>query len=83
MPDLLTLEELVQTVNKLKCGKAGGSSGILPEMLKAACCDNEFFDLLLSLVCQACKERKVRMEDTNAILMPIPKKGETTKCDKA
>ena len=42
-------EELVEAVGKLKSGKAGGSSGILPEMVKAACCREEFLDLLLDL----------------------------------
>lgn len=81
MADLPTMEELIQAVDKLKSGKAGGSSGILPEMLKAACCDHEFLDLLLSLVHQAWKERKVPKEWTDAVIVPIPKKGDITKCD--
>ena len=31
----------------IKNGKAGGSSGILPEMLKPASCEDEFFDVLM------------------------------------
>ena len=38
MAGQLTNKELVQAVEKLKSGKAGGSSGILPEMVKAAYC---------------------------------------------
>ena len=43
-------EELVNAVEKMKCGKAGrggrGGSGILPEMLKAVCYEDEFTGLL-------------------------------------
>ena len=41
MADLPTMEELIKAVGKLKAGKAGGSSGILPEMVKAACSDSD------------------------------------------
>ena len=81
MAELPTMEELIQTVDILKSGKAGGSSGALPEMLKSACCDREFPDLLLSLVHQAWKERKVPKEWADTILVPIPKEGDITKCD--
>ena len=43
-------EELMSTVEKMRNGKAGGESGILPEMVKAACCDEEFLSKLLELV---------------------------------
>ena len=45
-----TMEELTAALAKLKNGKAGGSSHILPEMLKAGCCTEEFLTLLLDLV---------------------------------
>ena len=45
-----TIEELAATLAKLKNGKAGGSSRILPEMVKAGCCTEEFLTLLLDLV---------------------------------
>ena len=35
-------EELWHAVGKMKNGKAGGESGILPEMVKAACCEPDF-----------------------------------------
>ena len=37
LAEIPSMEELVGAVSKLKNGKAGGSSGILPEMLKLAC----------------------------------------------
>ena len=38
---------MLYAVGKLKNGKAGGESGILPEMVKAACCEPEFLDRLV------------------------------------
>ena len=35
---------------ELKNGKAGGESGILPEMVKMACSEDEFVNRLLELV---------------------------------
>ena len=37
MADLPSKEELSSALGKQKSGKAGGESGILPEMVKAAC----------------------------------------------
>ncbi len=51
-----TIEELAATLAKLKNGKAGGSSRILPEMVKAGCCTEEFLTLLLDLVHTAWEE---------------------------
>ena len=60
-----TLEELTSAVKKLKNSKAGGSSNILPEMVKAACEE----------------VRKVPQEWTDATIIPIPKKGNLNICD--
>ena len=48
MEELPSEEELLRAVGKLKNGKAGGESGILPEMVKAACCEPDFLDKWLS-----------------------------------
>ena len=37
-------------MGKLRNGKAGGESGIFPEMVKATCCEEEFVNKLLDLV---------------------------------
>lgn len=76
-----TKEELEETVGKLKNAKAGGTSNILPEMVKAACCEDEFLDLLLDLVHTVWRESAVPKEWTDAVLIPIPKKGDLSKCD--
>ena len=76
-----TIEELAATLAKLKNGKAGGSSRILPEMVKAGCCTKEFLTLLLDLVHTAWEEQRVPRDWSDAILIPIPKKGDLSICD--
>ena len=56
--ELPSMEELMGAVNKLKNGKAGGSSGILPEMVKSRCWREEFRTLMLDLVHLQCGERE-------------------------
>ena len=50
MTEVPSEEEVMNAVGKLRNGKAGGESGILPEMVKAACCEEEFVNKLLDLV---------------------------------
>ena len=80
MSESLSEEELSSTLRKLKSGKAGGKSDILPEMLKADC-EEEFMKLLLELVGDVWKERRVPSDWCAAVLVPIPKKGDLSKCD--
>ena len=81
LAELPSLEELVEAVGKLKNGKASGSSGILPEMVKVACQDPDFLDRLLCLVHTAWREKCVPKDWTDAVLVPIPKKGDLSSCD--
>ena len=81
MAELPSTEELVSAVGKLQKGKAGGRSGILPEMVKAGCDDVEFRNLLLDLVHTAWREQKVPKEWADAVLIPIPKKGDLSNCN--
>ena len=60
---------------------AGGDSGILPEMVKAASCEEGFFHLLMDLVHAAWCECRVPKEWSDAVLVPIPKKGDLGKYD--
>ena len=76
-----TREELEEAIGKLKNGKAGGKSNILPEMIRAACCEEEFLEMLLELVHQVWKEGSVPKDWVDAVLIPIPKKGDLTRCD--
>ena len=50
-------------------------------MIKTACEDNEFRELLLDLTHTVWEERRVPKEWADAILVPIPKKGNLTSCD--
>ena len=76
-----TMTELASAVKKLKNGKAGGSSGILPEMVKAGCCREEFRSFLLDLVHAVWEQRQVPRDWSDAILIPIPKRGDLSQCD--
>ena len=68
-------------IEKLKNGKAGGESGVLPELVKVACIGDEFPKRLLELVHDVWKEKSVPTEWRDAILIPIPKKGDLSHCD--
>ncbi len=59
LADLPSVDELTEAVNKIRNGKAGCNSGILPEMVKVACQDPDFLDMLLDLVHTAWRERSV------------------------
>ena len=74
-------EELLDAVMKLRNGKAAGESGILPEMVKAACCDGNFVEMLLELVTEVWTESGVPADWSDAVLIPIPKKGDLSQCD--
>ena len=50
MADLPLREEMVRAIGKMKSGKMGGSTSILPEMVKVASCDDEFLSAMLELV---------------------------------
>ena len=62
-------------LSKLKNGKAAGSSGILPEMLKVGRKYSEFVEMLKELLGEVWLERRVPQEWVDAILVPIPKKS--------
>ena len=71
---LPTEKELQNAIRKLRNGKAAGESGILPEMVKVACDEEEFLSKLLQLVHEVWTECTVPRDWRDAILVPIPKK---------
>ena len=71
----------MSTFEKLKSGKAGGESSILPEMVKVACIGDEFPKRLLELVHDVWKEKNFPNNWCDAILIPIPKKGDLSYCN--
>lgn len=72
-------EELVSALSKLKKGKAGGMTGILPELV--SCGGAQLLDRLLLLIKDIWKEGKVVGDWKDAVVVPIPKKGNLQMCD--
>ena len=81
MTKLPSREELTDVVGKLQNGKAAGKSGILLVMVKAGCCNDNFLNIMLDLVCKVWQEKEVPKEWADAVLVPIPKKGDLGQCD--
>ena len=79
--DIPTSHDVKKALGKLKGGKAAGSSGILPEMLKAGRGNDEFLDMLTDLVRTMWQERCVPQEWVDAILVSIPKIGNLRSCE--
>ena len=75
------MDELTDAIGKLKNGKAGGASGILPEMVKTSCCDSDFLELLSNLVQTTWEKGEMPKNWSDALLVQIPKKGDLSKCD--
>ena len=74
LTELPSMEDLLDAVDKLKNGKVEGKSGILPEMLKAACGNNVFAEMFLQLLHKVWEEKSVPKDWVDAILVPVPKK---------
>ena len=74
-------EELERAIGKLRSGKAGGESGILPEMVKAVCYEEAFMSSLLKLTEDVWRRGEVRSDWCDAVLIPLFKKGDLSHCD--
>ena len=72
-------DELVKALTKLKRGKAGGRTGILPELLLLG--GGELWDRLLLVMEDVWEEKCVVKDWKDALIIPIPKKGDLTLCD--
>ena len=70
-------DEVMEALGKFKGNKAGGKTGMLPEMLK--CCGDVMMEYILDLFETVWKER-VPDEWRDALLVQIPKKGELMIC---
>ena len=71
-------DEVMESLGKLKGNKAGGKTGILLEMLK--CCGAVMMEYILDLFETVWKEERVPDEWRDALLVPIPKKGDLMIC---
>ena len=67
-------EEVRDALKGLKSNKAGGKDGIIPEMVKHL--GSNHLDYVLDLFRTVWKEESVPSEWRDAILVPIPKKGD-------
>ena len=74
-----TVEELDSALSKLRSGKAGGRTGILPELIVHG--GTELWERLLELMQKVWEEQKVVSDWRDAVIVPIPKKGDLHACD--
>ena len=74
--------EVAKALGKLRNGKAAGTSNILPEILKVGAQNEDFVCMLTDLLSVVWEERCIPHEWADAILIPIPKKGNLHCCDK-
>jgi len=74
-------EELEQAIGKLHSGKAGGKSGILPEIVKALCYEEAFMSSLLELTEDVWRRGEVPSNWCDTVLMPLSKKGDLSHYD--
>ena len=73
------MEELEITLSRLKVRKAGGLSGILPEMILRG--GPAIRDRLLALMEIVWREGAVFGDWRDAVIVPVPKKGNLQLCD--
>ena len=74
-----TLEELMEALRKMRRGKAGGRTGILPELLLYG--GAELQDRPLQLMTDIWEKGRVVKDWQDAEIVPIPKKGDLRRCD--
>lgn len=74
-----TEDELLAALSKMKRGKAGGKSGILPELVLYG--GAILWDWLLELMQAMWRRGEVVADWKNAEVVPIPKKGDLQRCD--
>ena len=72
-------DEILAAMSSLKGGKAGGKNGVLPELLK--CCGANLLEHLVKLFHQVWRDGCVPQEWKDALIVPIPKKGDLSICD--
>ena len=73
------MQELHRALSKKKLGKAGGQSGIVPEMLLHG--GSDLHQALHQVLLDMWQSQSVVAEWRNAVVVPIPKKGDIRVCD--
>ena len=74
-----TEEELMQALNKLKMRKAGGKSGVLPELILHSGVD--MWNRMLEVIQKVWAEAKMVRDWQDAVVIPIRKKDYLKQCD--
>ena len=73
-------EEIWEALSCINAGRAAGKNSlILPELLK--CCEADLLEYIHDLFVAVWEEGKVPEEWRDALLVPVPKKGDLTQCD--
>ena len=70
--------EILRALRRLTVCKAGGVDSFLPDILK---CGGPLLDYILKLFHAVWKEKCVPSEWRDALLVPVPKKGDLSCCD--
>ena len=76
---VLSLDEVRNALSLVAGNKAGGRSGILPEMVNV--CSDDLLKYLLDLFTSVWDAGCVPQEWRDASLVPVPKKGDLSLCD--
>ena len=79
MANAPAMEEVRTALSHIAGNRAGGSSGILPEMVKV--CSNELLEYLVKLFTRVWNTGSVPQDWKDALLIPVPKKGDLSLCD--
>ena len=73
MCDPPTSDEVVAALSRFKVGKAAGSNGLLPDIMK--CCGGPLLDFIVSLFGTVWREKWVPVEWRDSTLVPVSKRG--------
>ena len=79
MANAPAMEEVRTALSLITGNRAGGNSGILPEMVKV--CSDELLEYLVNLFTHVWNSRSVPQDWKDALLIPVPKKGNLSLCD--
>ena len=78
MSEPSTEDEVLDVMGTIREQAAGGQNGILPEMVKYC---GGLLEYTVDLFSTVWREQKVPEEWRDALIIPIPKKGDLTLCD--
>ena len=80
LSDLPNRDEILRAVGKISVGKAGGDNGLFSDIIKC-CGGSALLDFIVTLFTTAWGEQHVPAEWHDALLVPVPKKGDLLLCD--